>query len=73
MYQIDYHKCTIIILLNFKCVIKSFQMFHSIQGLSGNSLPRKGEINNPKETFFYLERYSRKEHFNSSYLFYFSQ
>jgi hypothetical protein len=26
----------------------------------------KGQINNPKEKYFYLERYSRKEYFNST-------
>jgi hypothetical protein len=26
----------------------------------------KGQINNPNEKFFYLERYSRKEQFNST-------
>jgi hypothetical protein len=26
----------------------------------------KGQINNPNEIFFYLERYSRKEQFNST-------
>jgi hypothetical protein len=26
---------------------------------------KKGQINNPNEKFFYVERYSRKEQFNS--------